>query len=154
MPILIFEVEAPFSGQRFIETLKPSVLQSNWLFYPRGSTPFTGMVSEDGFRIIRTIRRRNSFNPVIYGKFLESVQGTRVRVLMTFHPFVWLFIVAWPFLTRNEILPQLEHYGIGNANMWNILFMFAPLLVGIPFFFYEAAKSKKMLLQTLGLNTE
>ena len=149
MPFLTFELEAAMTNQRFMETLKSAVYHSDWLVLSKGTLPFHGTVSENGFRIMRTYRGRNSFIPIIFGRFLDSIQGTRVRVIMTFHPIIWLFIIVWPFLIQSE-----TPFRFASPSFIGILFLLAPLIMGIPFFFYEAAKSKKLLFQTLGLNSD
>ena len=151
MPILTFEVKTPITNQKMIETLKSAVSHSTWLMIPGGHLPFKGVVSEQGFRIMKTYIVRNFFNPIIFGRFLESMDGTRIRSVMTFHPIVWVFILGWIFFVGKELGIQFGTTFDNAQSLTAILFALAPLIMASPLFYYYASKSKKLLLQTLGL---
>ena len=61
----------------------------------KAAREFEGTVSTSGFTISRAIRYRNSFLPILFGKFVPSAQGVRVEVRMTLHPLVIAFAVLW-----------------------------------------------------------
>jgi hypothetical protein len=56
---------------------------------------FAGTVSATTFRIMRIIRYQNSFLPVVRGWLAPAPVGTRVRLLMTLHPLVAVFMAFW-----------------------------------------------------------
>jgi len=60
--------------------------------------PYQGTLSEAGFEIHRIIHSRNSFLPIIRGRFEPSPSGTLVRITMKLHPFTTGFLIFW-FLT-------------------------------------------------------
>jgi hypothetical protein len=61
---------------------------------------FEGVVAGDTFRIIRVVRGRNSFRPVLHGR-IESAPsgGTRVVVSFRLHPIVAVFMAAFLVVT-------------------------------------------------------
>jgi hypothetical protein len=63
---------------------------------PQDEQPFDGNVTGRTFKLVRVIRYRNSFLPVIRGRISDSPHGgTTVRVRMTLHLFTALFMAAW-----------------------------------------------------------
>ncbi len=50
--------------------------------FSAGGALFEGSVSADGFRIRRVIHYRNSFLPLIIGRFERSPYGTRIEITM------------------------------------------------------------------------
>ena len=63
-------------------------------FWGRGSG-FEGVVTQNGFTLVRQINYRNSFRPTLYGRFEDTPTGTRVRVRMVMHPLVIVFCIFW-----------------------------------------------------------
>lgn len=72
---------------------------------------FEGTVSEEGFDINRILRYyRNSFLPVIHGRFSPLGQGVRIEVTMTFHIVVWalcLFGLSFVAPIAVIVVPQI-----------------------------------------------
>jgi len=66
-----------------------------YLFWNRPTPGFEGHVSRNGFNINRAIGYRNSFLPVLHGRFRFSANGTAVDVRMVMHPTVMLFLLFW-----------------------------------------------------------
>lgn len=64
-------------------------------FFSRNHAPYQGVVSEDSFKIHRIIHYRNSFLPVIRGRFEEQGDQTLVHVKMSLHPLVSVFLGVW-----------------------------------------------------------
>jgi hypothetical protein len=60
-----------------------------------GGKEFTGKVSENGFTLVRIIHYRNSFLPVLYGKFKMVDKLARIDIHMTLHPGVAIFALFW-----------------------------------------------------------
>lgn len=154
MPILRYEIESSMTQEQLIEKLNSVVSKSFVSIYPKDMPPFLGKVSENGFRISRTTIGRNSFKPVIYGRFLDGIQGPSVRVIMTFHPLVWILFIVWAIFFGTQMLEQITISNIGGIRILDIVILFAPIIIGAPVFFIEAAKSKKLLNQVLELNDD
>jgi hypothetical protein len=66
-------------------------------FFPfrRPKQPFQGVVKEEGFKVSRVIHYRNSFLPIIGGRFQAQEQGTVIQVGMRLHWLVMVFIAVW-----------------------------------------------------------
>ena len=151
MPYLVYEAKSELPANQFADSLRPFVGRPNWLGVPpRDSVPFFGTVGSTRFRIMRVIRGRDSFNPVLYGRFLSDNHGTRVRVVMTLHPFVRAFLAIWSFFTsRYAILAIRDHF---PADFYGGLgFLLFAWLMAVPVFYYDAAKSKRLLRESLHL---
>jgi len=149
VPFLIFEGESRLSPRDACETLRASVGRFRWFALPK--TPFAGKVSESGFSIMRVVSGRDSFNPMLYGRFIPTASGTRVRVILTLHPLVWLFILVWMGVAGRPIYNDVIRHG-QPVTIGEIGFALFPLLMAVPFFFLGAAASKKLLRRTLHLD--
>lgn len=64
-------------------------------WFERRTEQFEGTVSEADFQIHRIIRYRNSFLPMITGRFIALDQGVRIEVKMKLHVVVLLFSLVW-----------------------------------------------------------
>jgi hypothetical protein len=70
--------------------------RGSWFQWPaKGGKEFEGKVSSEGFTINRVIRYRNSFLPIMYGRFTPTDNGVRVIIHMTMHPLVIGFSILW-----------------------------------------------------------
>ncbi len=58
----------------------------------RKHAPYEGKISEQGFLISRIIHHRNSFLPIIQGRFEVQNQQTLIHVKMKIDPFVMSFL--------------------------------------------------------------
>ena len=145
MPFTSFSIDVPIDGQRLVDGLKPLVSQSNWLGLPQQkNAPFIGKVHRSSFRVMRVVKGRDSFNPVLYGRFAQGLTGTHLKVIMTFHPFVWVFIIAWTCAGLHAALVGLDNAGIP-------LFMVLALWVmAVLVFYYDVPKSRKLLNDCIG----
>jgi hypothetical protein len=104
-----------------------------------------GRVSESGFQIARGIRGRNSFNPVLFGHFFRSANGTRVKVILTLHPAVWVFMFFWTV--------SLGYFALGRGTIESggVAFLLLSWVLAAVVFFYDAARSKDLLRKCLKL---
>jgi len=144
MPFLKFEIDMPTESHRLADGLRNLVTRPNWLGLPQDKTAlFIGRVHEMSFRIMRIVKGRDSFNPLLYGRFTQGMAGTHLDVILTFHPFVWFFIIAW-----NCFGLYAAFVGLGQAgpNRAIPLFMiFILWAIAVPIFYYDARKSKELL---------
>src|ERR1039458_9653010 len=104
MPIYRFHLDVDVPRQIVADRLRAVVgekppfwksLLSGWRSRDPGTPPFIGIVDDDSFRVKRDIRYRNSFSPLVWGRFIATPTGTRVNVIMFIHPLVALFMVFW-----------------------------------------------------------
>jgi hypothetical protein len=101
----------PFDRRIIASCLKTDAIESRlsqavetslkW-YQHRSEKEFRGHVSENGFRIRRNIRGRNSYLPLIKGKLEPTANGTRVILTFTLHPIVLITLAA--FIVWAEIL--------------------------------------------------
>ena len=61
----------------------------------RTGAPFAGSRDDATFKVVRLIRYRNSFLPVIRGRIVPGGMGADVRLVMTLHPIVAVFLLLW-----------------------------------------------------------
>jgi hypothetical protein len=131
------------SVREAVDALAANVSRSGWLRQPK--TPFIGRVSETSFRIMRFVRGRDSFNPMLYGRLSPSAHGTRVKVVMTLHPVIWALIVAWSVFLGCDI------FGHASFNIGSVAFLLFPWVLAATLFYYNAGRSEDLLRQCLKL---
>jgi hypothetical protein len=92
-----FVIDTELSQDEVVERLRAIVEPGNaWLAgFRRTNKLFAGAVSPDGFKIIRLIYYRNSFLPVIIGRFEPGPGGVRVQVAMRPNQFARIFGTLW-----------------------------------------------------------
>ena len=137
MPLMVCSLVVPMDSDRVAETLRPAVTGA--------SAPFYGSVWAGGFRIMRVVRGRDSFNPVMYGRLFSAPVGTRVRVIMTFHPLVWVFMAVWSAFFAYPIASG----GDSRGGMAMLIGLWA---IGVPIFYYDALRSRRLLQEVLVSN--
>lgn len=122
--------------------------------FPRPHAPYTGTISESGFKIYRIIHYRNSFLPVIRGQFESSSDETLVHITMRLHPFVIAFLIFWLSIWYSISIPLfLLEFLSGNAPLLEaLLFLGLPLFILLIFaatFRYEVNRSHRELTQII-----
>lgn len=122
LPYDKFEIEtflSPVQARKLIETIivpKPSFSQAflnalDNMFKKSGTDQFIGKLDDHGFRLTRVIYYRNSFLPIVKGRFEQGSVGTRLEVSMTLHPAITVFVLIW-------------FIGVGTIGLMAILYMF------------------------------
>jgi len=111
LPYREISVFTPLSVKEIRWILSQVVIKRRvmWLFPPAGK--FEGVVSVDGFNINRVVGNRNSFRPVLHGRFIavEGGGGTQVIVKMTLHPAVLAInIVFFGFVLLGAMYTSLQ----------------------------------------------
>lgn len=66
-----------------------------WITKPEPTKPFQGRVDGLSLELVRAIRYRNSFLPIIKGRIEAGDRGSRLTATMRLHPFVVGFEVLW-----------------------------------------------------------
>jgi hypothetical protein len=100
IPLLPYQklvIEVPCSREELTRRLAKEVTgrKRNWGRPEERAELFEGVVSDEGFEITRIIDYRNSFLPVIQGRFYPHVNGVRVEITMRLHVAVLIFSVFW-----------------------------------------------------------
>lgn len=112
--------------------------------------PYQGQVSDAGFKISRIIDYRNSFLPVIRGRFLPAATGTHVEITMELEPLVAVFLGVWLLFWYGATVPIFLLNG--PIQPMALMFWGMPLVVMVAFwwaFWYEANRSRRELTQIL-----
>ncbi|BAY80011.1 hypothetical protein NIES25_64990 (plasmid) [Nostoc linckia NIES-25] len=112
--------------------------------------PYQGSISEEGFQIRRIIHYRNSFLPMIRGRFEVESHQTIIHIEMSVHPFVMAFLGFWFFCWYGAIAPIILT-GAMPKHMVPV-FLGMPILMLIIFwlaFWLEANHSRTELTQII-----
>jgi hypothetical protein len=149
-------IQTPLTAEDAARVLTKVVTPRAWyyLFWTRATTGFEGRVSRDGFNINRAIRYRNSFLPVLHGRFRPTTNGTAVDVRMVMHPFVNLFLLFWCVILGIAFFQFATHVlqgGSISGRDWIpfAILIFIYLMVFLSFGF-EAERATRMLKETFG----
>jgi len=114
-------------------------------------TLYHGSISAQGFELTRSINHRNSFLPLIKGRFEALPQGTAVHVTMALQPIIIAFCTVWYLSWYSIGIPVFLWGGMPWTMVMILLGM--PLLIGFIFwraFWAEAKRSCRDLLQMIG----
>jgi hypothetical protein len=141
--LVIYEALSPLSPREVTDTLTANVSRIPWFRTPK--TPFVGHVSELAFRIMRVVRGRDSFNPMMFGRVSPLADGSKVRVVMTLHPAVWVVMIAFTV--------AVCYFALGRAKTETSGLLFLPLLwiPAVVIFFHDAKRAKQSLRQCIQL---
>lgn len=150
MPFYSFNLDVDMPPQAVAERLKsivgqtPGLLESMaWRRRDPGGPAFIGTVSDSSFRMRRDIQYRNSFLPLIRGRFGAIGTGTWVSVTMFIHPLVALFIVFCLGVALSVALSDQAGSWMG----WGF-FAFGIALTAAGFF-PEAMKARRLISEAL-----
>ena len=133
-----FTIDSPYPPDTAAAMLASQVGPGGVLFFARGDKPFCGEVSGSTFKVMRVIRYRNSFLPVVSGTLEPRGAGTRVHVRLRLHAWVMAFIVFFLAIVWGHARPSegcLFELGMSA-------FLVAMTLGG---FWFEATKQEPML---------
>ena len=87
------DLSIPEAQQHLLDQLEPA---RNAAYIMKNKTkPYTGTLSADGFTIQRIIRYRNSFLPVIKGRFSNPFGKTTIEIRMRPNTIVLIFMSFW-----------------------------------------------------------
>jgi len=147
-----FEIDTAMSPDEIVAALESNIEPGKFFRFQRHHAPFQGKVYEDGFRITRIIHYRNSFLPVVTGKFLPGASGIKVAIRMGLHPLVTAFMCVWFGGVGLGMIGVIAGLLSGQAPASLMLLIpFAMLAFGCALvwvcFWFEAKKQKTMLLE-------
>lgn len=95
LPFDRFDLVSPLERPALIARLQRLIAPPSLIRFSKPNEPYIGAVSEDGFRLSPVIGYRNSFKPVIVGKFLPYYSGVRISVVQRPHLLVLAFMAVW-----------------------------------------------------------
>lgn len=97
LPYWRFIIHTSISHEVALERLSSAVApmeQRPAFWFDTRPEDFTGTVWKNEFYIVRIIQYRNSFLPAIYGRFLPTETGLRIRVVMMLSPLILIVGIA------------------------------------------------------------
>lgn len=143
--------ESQLNGAEARRRLALEVAKRNWglQWFERRTEKFEGTVSETDFQISRIIHYRNSFLPMITGRFIPLSQGVRIEVKMKLHVGVLLFTLVWlgivGFLVATGSAQVMAMGKVEILTAVPLLVMLLFLLTVTIMFKLEANKASKLL---------
>jgi len=115
---LVFE--SSLSREEVTKRLQREIAPATSQWYENRPQLFEGTLSDGRFRMVRLVRGRNSFRPVVEGELVATPRGVRIDARLTLHPVVVglcaiLFalgglvamVAVSEFLSTREASPQL-----------------------------------------------
>ena len=140
----------PHLLERLSEQIEPIKIFRFPLLEPNHA-PYQGTLSEEGFKITRIIHYRNSFLPVVRGKFETRGRETLIHIQMAPHPLVLAFLGFW-FLTWYSAMIPISLSSTMPPQI-QLLFVGMPLVILVAFWFAfwsEAGRSRRDLIFMTG----
>lgn len=154
LPYESWTIDSPLDVPTLVAGMRERIEPTKWFRKWWGSdhTPLQGTIHDRGFSASRVIHYRNSFLPMLYGKFLPASGGTMIRVRMMPHPLVIAFMAHWfGFLGIFGLVGLIVAIQDGT---WGFLLPVGimggfGLILTYGAFFAEAGKAKNLISQVL-----
>jgi hypothetical protein len=145
-----FESSLPL--EEVTHRLQQEIAAPAWSIFDRPTQLFQGSFADGRFQMMRIVKGRNSFNPVIKGQVSRAAAGTRVDAQLQLHPLV-LVLLAFFILVASRIAsiaaPEfLAIQGAGVAAGLGALLLLVVLVAAIAN--VEARKTLKLLSGVIG----
>ncbi|MBS1592975.1 MAG: hypothetical protein JST90_01535 [Bacteroidetes bacterium] len=119
--------------------------------FAAGNKPYNGTYSRDAFDIVRTIKRRNSFRPVIFGDIEERDQkGCIIYLKLRLH-FVVIVLATlwWSFAAFGAISAIIDGRAISNADIFFPVCILIAMYAMLILTFNSESKKSILFLQQL-----
>jgi hypothetical protein len=155
VPLKIAHFESPYSAEevsrRLQAIVRPRHSFLDRLIHVLSTEPypivFEGTVTGQRFTIARISKWRNSF-PVVRGTVTPRATGAQVRIAMSLHPVIALFMALWICLAAAPMLNGVKP--VGNTKVVATLLLFVGVIVQSVGFYVEARKAEKLIRQCVG----
>ena len=124
IPSRKLEFSTPLSPEELSSRFKQNVDLSPGMLvsiFRRKKHEYSGQVTPNGFKVWRNIRGRNSYLPIVSGRFEKSNEGTTLHLRIVVHPSVGIFILIVLFVAGHAAF----HHLAGSA--------VAVILIGVVF---------------------
>ena len=121
-------------------------------FFDRRTQHFQGTFADGRFHMLRIVKGRNSFNPVITGQLSPMAGGTRIEAQLQLHPvvigFLAIFTVIASRIASIAVPELLAAPAVGIASGVGALLLLVLLFAALANL--EAGKSLKVLSAVIG----
>ena len=87
--------ESSLALEEVTHRLQPEITSPASPFFDRRTQLFQGTFADGRFHMMRIVKGRNSFNPVIRGQVSRVAGGTRVEAHLQLHPLVLAFLAIF-----------------------------------------------------------
>lgn len=94
-PYNSFRIEADENPSSLLEHLRRHIVPYEQRFSPNRDARFCGTVDLTGFKCRPIFRYRNSFRPVVVGRFQPTERGVSIQVIMRLSIPSLIFLVVW-----------------------------------------------------------
>ena len=132
VPYRKIHIVSPHSAEVLAERLRLHTSRRwPWFRSPAPQFDFVGSVSPNAFRLLPTIRGRNTYQPWLLGRMTPRPDGTEIRIVQTLHPIGIVIIVGFLILAF-VLWARVEYYG-GAAMFTAGLFVLHGLMYCIGF---------------------
>ena len=152
LPYDTMTVDVPAPIEKVVDSLRRHVEPRKWFRLSHDHVPFQGEVHESGFTISRIIHYRNSFLPVLHGRFESQESSTAVHVRITLHPLVIGFLCVWfgtfAVFSFAGVFPLVQDGDATFLLCCGGMGLFAVLLT-LGAFWFEVPKAKRLLQDAL-----
>ena len=145
MPYFRFVRVADDPVDQVMARLSPQVAARSWLRWRRPDAEFEGVVSAKGFSLVKVVRGRDSFNPLIFGKVVALPSRTRITVQMWLHPLVVAFLAFLSYLMAPEAWRALRRLPGGDRG--NVVAIVAIWSMAIVFFYVSARRIRAIVIK-------
>lgn len=137
---LVFQ--STLTREDLMTRLEQQVAPPRLLSSQKGPHPFEGTVANGGFRMMRSVRGRNSFRPVISGSMASAAHGTRVDARLQLHPIV-LALCAIVLLVGAMVASIAIPEYVATGSSPGIVFVLALAAVFTAFAIAAAVEARK-----------
>ena len=142
-----FEIECPLPKGEAIELLSRNIEPKKFFRFFGKHVYFQGFINTNEFEVRRIIKYRNSFLPIIKGKFASHDLGTTITLTMQLHPLVLAFMCVWFGGTGLFLIAFATAASPGVIGPLIMLLFGWALVTGG--FWFEAKKQKEFLIDLL-----
>lgn len=144
--------ESSLAVEEVTRRLEQEITAPAWALIDRPTQLFQGSFADGRFQMMRTVKGRNSFNPVIRGQLARAAGGTRVEAQLQLHPLVLGFLAIFTVIASRiasiaatEFLTMPGAEVAGGLGALVLLVMLFAALANL-----EAGKTLKLLSGVLG----
>jgi hypothetical protein len=147
-----FSLFSRHDSPELTQRLKQNVAPSKFFRFRRPDESYQGVVFENRFKISPVIGYRNSFLPVITGKFSRHHAGTKIQVSQRLHVVVTSFLILWcavvlsigGFISFSSLGASVN--GAAEFEMFPLLMLLFAWVLTTGGFWWEARHTREELM--------
>lgn len=153
LPFETLKINTPLTFSEVLERLD-EIVEPPKIFritlFKRPAKPYEGIISGNTFKIARIVNGRNSFLPAIQGEIHPQAPGCFIKISMSLHKIVIIFMIYWLWTTGSigmfALFAWFVDRSVGTIFLVPLgMFVFGWLLCLIPFRI-EAKSATKFLI--------